>query len=598
MKTITKITRQVILTCITLLLFSIPSFASVDTVEVDSKISDVTVYLRGAQINRTAVFNLTEGRQVLSLTNITTLLDPSSIKVKSPANCEVLSVKFIEKSLDEKLDTDESERIEDEIDELKFEIKKKRMELSVYAEEKTLLVLNNDFTSDGATKIEELEKATAFYRQKLTEINGKTILIEQELDNLKEEIVELRKDINDLKQSKIQLPGNLLVTVKCLRAGSSRLAFTYYSAAAGWEPVYDFRVADVSRPLQIVYKANVFQSTNEDWEDVNIVLSSTNPKMNNDKPNFSTWYLSRLNRSAPVRQVAYTGDGAIKGMVTDMKSGEPVPFANVIAEISGELKGGAQTDFDGNYTIKPLDPGLYVVRSSFVGKQPSQVNGVRVSKDRITLQDIKMKEGNVDLAAIEITDYSIPLIDKGSASVQQTWTSEDLNNAPKRSINNLSSTAAGVYHSDESSAMNVRGGRDYAGNYYIDGIKVRGSQNDPSGEYLAKVLKSIEKEKKLGLDYIIDEPYTILADGKNYLLEIKRQDQEVNYTYHAIPKLDKEVFLVAEFTNWRELDLLSGDLNIFYDNTYLGKSKILAEQIIDTLELSVARDRDIQVKRE
>ncbi|NNC85659.1 MAG: DUF4139 domain-containing protein [Bacteroidia bacterium] len=108
----------------------------------------------------------------------------------------------------------------------------------------------------------------------------------------------------------------------------------------------------------------------------------------------------------------------------------------------------------------------------------------------------------------------------------------------------------------------------------------------------------MDKEKKLGLDYIIDEPYTILADGKNYLLEIKRQDQEVNYTYHAIPKLDKEVFLVAEFTNWRELDLLSGDLNIFYDNTYLGKSKILAEQIIDTLELSVARDRDIQVKRE
>ena len=87
-------------------------------------------------------------------------------------------------------------------------------------------------------------------------------------------------------------------------------------------------------------------------------------------------------------------------------------FANVVAERNGTQDGGAQTDFDGNYTIKPLTPGEYTVRASFVGKQPAQINGVIVSIDKITYQDVKLKSGNVDLNVIQISDYAIPLIKK------------------------------------------------------------------------------------------------------------------------------------------------------------------------------------------
>ena len=53
--------------------------------------------------------------------------------------------------------------------------------------------------------------------------------------------------------------------------------------------------------------------------------------------------------------------GTLTGTITDSKTGEPMPFVNVIVEQGGQQKGGAQTDLDGNYQIKPLNAGNYDV---------------------------------------------------------------------------------------------------------------------------------------------------------------------------------------------------------------------------------------------
>src|SRR5450432_1696698 len=75
--------------------------------------------------------------------------------------------------------------------------------------------------------------------------------------------------------------------------------------------------------------------------------------------------------------------GSIKGKVLDKSSNEPLPFASVVAELNGSQVGGAQTDFDGNFTIKPLNPGKYTIKVSFVGYTASEVTGIIVSVDKI-----------------------------------------------------------------------------------------------------------------------------------------------------------------------------------------------------------------------
>jgi hypothetical protein len=60
----------------------------------------------------------------------------------------------------------------------------------------------------------------------------------------------------------------------------------------------------------------------------------------------------------------------LKGKVTDKKTGEAPSLRQPVVENKGTQVAGGSTDFDGNYNIKPIDPGSYDVLVSYVGYQP------------------------------------------------------------------------------------------------------------------------------------------------------------------------------------------------------------------------------------
>lgn len=170
--------------------------------------------------------------------------------------------------------------------------------------------------------------------------------------------------------------------------------------------------------------------------------------------------------------------GSIKGKVFDKVTKEPIPFANVVAEMNGTIIAGDQTDFDGNFHIKPLGPGEYDVKATIVGYGPKAFTKVIVSVDKITFLDVDLAKG-VDIKEFTFEGYKVPLIDKGNPSTQTTITQEEIKVAPTRDVKAVAATTAGVNQKDEGDALNIRGSRDNATAYYIDGVKVRGSTNLP-----------------------------------------------------------------------------------------------------------------------
>ena len=104
-------------------------------------------------------------------------------------------------------------------------------------------------------------------------------------------------------------------------------------------------------------------------------------------------------------------------------------------------------------------------------------------------------------------------------------------------------------------------------------------------------------ESQLNTSFEIDLPYDIPSDGKSYSVAIKEEKLDATYKHYAVPKLDKDAFLLAEISNWENLDLLPGDANIIMDNVYLGKSFIDPNTTMDTLNLSLGRDKRMAVKR-
>jgi len=64
-----------------------------------------------------------------------------------------------------------------------------------------------------------------------------------------------------------------------------------------------------------------------------------------------------------------------------------------------------------------------------------------------------------------------------------------------------------------------------------------------------------------------------------------------------VPKIDREAFLVAHITGWENYNLLSGEISLFFEGTYVGKSYLNVRNTNDTLDLSLGRDKGIVVTR-
>jgi outer membrane receptor protein involved in Fe transport len=186
-------------------------------------------------------------------------------------------------------------------------------------------------------------------------------------------------------------------------------------------------------------------------------------------------YLSLILFTSVLANV-FAQSGEIRGQITKKGGKDGVPFASVAASQGGQQVIATVTDIDGNYTLKPLGPGKYDVQATSVGFSPAQTNGVLVTVDKISFVNMGLMEG-ITTKEAEISDYKIPLLDKGQTAVQKTITFEEIQAAPLRDVNSQAALSAGVFQKDEGKELNVRGSRSDGTAYYVDGIKVRGGAN-------------------------------------------------------------------------------------------------------------------------
>jgi len=105
-------------------------------------------------------------------------------------------------------------------------------------------------------------------------------------------------------------------------------------------------------------------------------------------------------------------------------------------------------------------------------------------------------------------------------------------------------------------------------------------------------------DNELNVTFDIDVPYDVATNGKEQTATLKEYATPALYKYYDVPKLDKDVYLLAELPEWEKLNLLPGDANIIFEGTYVGKSFIDPNSTSDTLNLTLGRDKRVVVKRE
>lgn len=105
-------------------------------------------------------------------------------------------------------------------------------------------------------------------------------------------------------------------------------------------------------------------------------------------------------------------------------------------------------------------------------------------------------------------------------------------------------------------------------------------------------------ENQLNVSFDIDIPYDILSNNKPHSVALKDIELPATYKYYAVPRVEKEAFLLAEIGDYSKYNLLPGEANIIFEGLYVGKTNINPNQTSDTLNLSMGRDKKISIKRE
>ncbi|MBI0401085.1 DUF4139 domain-containing protein [Cyclobacterium marinum] len=226
--------------------------------------------------------------------------------------------------------------------------------------------------------------------------------------------------------------------------------------------------------------------------------------------------------------------GSVTGKVMDAE-GVGIPGVTIV--VAGTTI-GTTSDFDGSYTIT-LPNRASQLTYSFIG-YVSQTLPITAE-----VMNVLMKEDQVALDEIVVTGYGISKRLKG-----------------------------------KSERIEV--------NFDVDDAQELQSQPLP----MAQV------ENQTTINFEINTPYSIQSDSKNYTVDMVTYELPALYQYFAVPKVSNTAYLIAGITNWEQYQLLEGEANVFFEQTFVGKSLLDVRYATDTLEISLGRDKMVTIERE
>jgi len=225
----------------------------------------------------------------------------------------------------------------------------------------------------------------------------------------------------------------------------------------------------------------------------------------------------------------------------------------------------------------------------------SYINPVNVMERRLSNAPMTDLQGRVagvnvqnELSENVVTGYGALKIRGASTLTKEAVPLYIVNGAPMSADNFAKINPASIKKIDvlkDAQATSVYGSR------AANGVVVV-SLKDGLDDYVSVT------DNELNIIFDIDLPYDVPTNGKEQTATLKEYSINSLYKYYAVPKLDKDAYLLAEVPEWEKLNLLPGDANIIFEGTYVGKSFIDPASTLDTLNLTLGRDKRVVIKKE
>ena len=305
--------KKVVALCLTVM----SSFALIAQTNVDSKITQVTVYLQGAQLTHTFETQVIQGKQTMVFSGLSADMQPESVVLEcGNRNVVFQSVSIRNNYLKEQVPNAKIAELQEKLASVEEKLATLRAEKGVYAKERDMLFRNEAIGGTANNvPIAEIEKAADFFRKRNNEINAFLLKADAEERKLIKESAGYTAQLLEMNAKENPPTSEVTVVLDAKVRGDATFTLKYLVRNAGWAPKYDVRAENAIDPVKLDYHANVFNKSGLDWTEVLMILSTSEPLQGAEKPTLETWDIAES-----TTRIAGVQKNLESVMVMDMKS--------------------------------------------------------------------------------------------------------------------------------------------------------------------------------------------------------------------------------------------------------------------------------------
>ena len=260
---------------------------------IKSEIKQVKLFLTSGEIFHEEQIKIQKGRNKLIFSGISAFADPQSIQFVGDAKYRLVSVSTEMDFLAAELFNPRIAILQDSLELLKDRQQGNLDQLTAYTSE--LDVLNSNKKLGGQNQnltVTQIKEAADFYRARTLEVVTKMSKLRKEQATLNSNIEKTRYQLVELNYNENQRSNQVVVLLDSDESVTMKSSLKYLVSDCGWAANYDLSAVDLNQKINLKYKAQVYNNTGSDWENVDLVLSTGDPRLSASHPEMSPWYLS------------------------------------------------------------------------------------------------------------------------------------------------------------------------------------------------------------------------------------------------------------------------------------------------------------------
>ena len=365
--------------------------ALADTLSVQSDIHTVTIYKQGALVNRKGHVKVPAGVTVVKVPMLSPVFNQKTLQVgisntdiklgKVDAQIEMPNRKEISQTSDSlgKL----SKMYEDSISLIQYFN-------SVLDHERSILLSNDDIGGKKGFNDAQLSGVAAYLRKDLDEIVDLQMNYAKKQKQYELEAQTIGQQIKILDERSMAPKGAVYISLVTEAPAETEIDLSYIVEDANWTPFYELKIAEDKPMMEVSKKVIVHQNSKEDWNDVKLTVTKTNPSESNSKPELKRYTVPKSTRQRT--NTTSSGKNMVKvmGNVRDSRGGIP----------------GVMVRAKSNQTTQTDESGFYQI----LVPENTELTFTHASHKEVTLSADK---GNMQVLNVTMVENSMNIYGRG-----------------------------------------------------------------------------------------------------------------------------------------------------------------------------------------